>query len=178
MTKNSSQNPNLVSWLLLAFGCYVLITIISELIGVQFETVLICFIVWLLICGVVFIASEGEEARWDSEGPLALTFGLPVFVLIFAPLLIGVALLCWQTYQYFRTGSWISYSANEGMRYVSSNSGVLPPTEWVGLYNLLEKIPLSVCLILIAIPWFLVSWKLLAPLFDLISKSETDEPNV
>ncbi len=62
-----------------------------------------------------------------------------VGLMIFAPL----GILGWQAYGYLRNGQWISLSVLDAFRWMDVK-WAFAPTDWIGLYKLLESTPLSV----------------------------------
>ena len=66
-------------------------------------------------------------------------------------LMIGsVCLLGWQVYEYLRYNIWTSVSVITALGWI--NFGwALNPTDWLGLYNILIKTPLSLMMFVIGI---------------------------
>lgn len=62
--------------------------------------------------------------------------------------LAGFAIVFWQIYGYLRFSIWNEVSVITALMWIDSN-WALYPTDWIGLHNLLLKIPLSVLSILI-----------------------------
>jgi hypothetical protein len=57
-------------------------------------------------------------------------------------LLTPVGILGWQTYGYLRYSVWNSLSVIDALRWLGSNWASYP-TDWTGLYSVLEWMPLS-----------------------------------
>ena len=60
----------------------------------------------------------------------------------FGLMLCAVCLLGWQSYEYLRYNIWIPISVMTMLEWMKVG-WALNPTDWLGLYNLLIKIPLS-----------------------------------
>lgn len=54
----------------------------------------------------------------------------------------GVTTILAQVYRWFRYGEWVSYSAIDGLKKLG-NVWASYPEDWLGLYKLLDGIPLS-----------------------------------
>lgn len=62
----------------------------------------------------------------------------------------GVCVLGWQGYHYLRYNEWISVSLITALE-IMNIRWAFNPTDWLGLYNVLKAIPLSVTM-------FVVGW--------------------
>jgi hypothetical protein len=68
----------------------------------------------------------------------------------FGLMLCAVCLLGWQAYEYLRYNFWTSVSVITALGWM--NFGwALNPTDWLGLYNILIKTPLSLMMFVIGI---------------------------
>jgi hypothetical protein len=65
-------------------------------------------------------------------------------------MLIGVCVLGWQAYEYLRYSFWTPVSVIT-MLEVTKVGWALYPTEWLGLYNILNAIPLSLAYFVIGL---------------------------
>ena len=64
-------------------------------------------------------------------------------------LVIGsVCLLGWQVYEYLRYNFWTPVSIITVLKLMSF-SWALNPSDWIGLYNILAKMPLSLTMVVI-----------------------------
>ena len=86
-----------------------------------------------------------ENKKFDSDKVLFLVF-LGIF-------LSGIGIILWQILYYLKTGEWFSMSVvfllqKIGFEWTSN------PTDWIGIYNLLDRIPLSFACIMAG--WFLI----------------------
>lgn len=73
------------------------------------------------------------------------TLGLAFFVvLVVAPLLGGIGTFGWQVYHWLDAGEWTSRSVLDFLRWAGVQADwVQYPTRWVGLWKLLNRLPLS-----------------------------------
>lgn len=53
-----------------------------------------------------------------------------------------IGVVGWQVYGYLRFGFWQSISVIDALRW-TGNQWAVAPTDWVGLYGVLELLPLS-----------------------------------
>jgi hypothetical protein len=56
--------------------------------------------------------------------------------------LAALAIIFWQVYAYLRFSIWNEVSLITALMWIDSNWATYP-TDWIGLHNLLQKIPLS-----------------------------------
>jgi len=72
--------------------------------------------------------------------------------LTLGPLLSGAGVFGWQVYSWLSTGDWKSVSLLDFMRWAGSHpEWTETPTTWMGLWKLLNWIPLSVTLLLLGV---------------------------
>lgn len=72
------------------------------------------------------------------------------WLLVYSPVLTGIGLFCYQVYIWLRTGEWTAYSVLYGLSYFDNlKEWVVYPTSWIGIHKLLDKIPLSLFLIVV-----------------------------
>ena len=81
----------------------------------------------------------------EMEQIIAPWFGL---VACLVPMLVGVAVLGWQVYHWLYTGDWTSRSILDVVRWAAmsaemSNEWIQNPASWLGLWKLLNWLPLS-----------------------------------
>ena len=87
----------------------------------------------------------------EIEQILVPWFTLAVFLV---PMLVGVAVLGWQVYHWLYTGDWTSRSMLDVLRWAAmsaemSDEWIQNPTSWLGLWKLLNWLPLSATTIVI-----------------------------
>ncbi len=63
---------------------------------------------------------------------------------------IGLFILGWQVYGYFRYGSWVSYSMIDVFKYLNIDWAHYP-ADWIGFYNMFDSIPASIGLMVIGL---------------------------
>ena len=73
----------------------------------------------------------------------------------------GVAIPVYQTFLWLREGRWTALSVLDALKYVDTNperpyqwTWLYFPQDWIGFYKLLENTPLSLILVLLAVPFF------------------------
>lgn len=87
-------------------------------------------------------------------------FGL-LFLIVFglAPFLAGVLLIGFQSWGWISTGVWQSWSVIDGLALASSGSWLSAPHSFFGLHAILNAVPLSLALCVLAALAFWVSEK-------------------
>ena len=65
----------------------------------------------------------------------------------------GLGVVGWQVYEYLRYNTWNSLSVINAMQWMKIQ-WALNPADWIGLYNILCMIPLSLTMIVIG--WMVV----------------------
>ena len=70
-----------------------------------------------------------------------------LFVLSFS--VPGLGIITWQIYIYLKNDEWNSVSLITGLKYLN-NSWAAHPNDWEGLWNILNMVPLSVILLVLA----------------------------
>lgn len=68
------------------------------------------------------------------------------FISALALLVGGFCVVGWQVYEYLRYNIWTPVSVVTALEWMKIQ-WALNPTDWVGLYNILRKVPLSVAMI-------------------------------
>ncbi|MGS0696112.1 hypothetical protein [Shewanella sp. 0m-4] len=96
-------------------------------------------ILWGFIEGYV-----GKIKIKSLEGKLCSSLYLIVAILL---LLSGIGLVTSQSYNYLRFGNWEIISVVDGLALIEFNWAV-DPKDWLGVWNILSKIPLSLILCL------------------------------
>ena len=74
------------------------------------------------------------------------------WLLIVISFISGLSIFGYQVYYYLKNGTWFSISLIDSFAYIGSD-WALQPNNWYGIWNLLNKIPLSMMLAFIAIQW-------------------------
>lgn len=74
---------------------------------------------------------------------------LPAIALIFG----GLGVVGWQVYEYLRYNSWDSISIITALQWMKIQ-WAFNPTDWIGLYNILGMVPLSLTMIVVG--WMVV----------------------
>lgn len=72
-------------------------------------------------------------------------------------LLTPLGILGWQVYGYLRYAVWNSLSVIDALRWLGSSWASSTPTDWTGLYSILEWTPLSVGILILGALLYLVS---------------------
>lgn len=92
--------------------------------------------------------------RLASGGTTVLTsdsnnnFGNWIAILAISLLpLAGLAIVGLQTYAWLRSGVWFPFSVIDGAKLIFEYQWLAMPVDWIGLHNVLTKIPLSVVLV-------------------------------
>lgn len=75
------------------------------------------------------------------------------FIAALALIFGGVGVVGWQVYEYLRYNIWSSVSVITALQWMKIQ-WALNPTDWIGLYNILRMIPLSLTMIVIG--WMVV----------------------
>lgn len=96
------------------------------------------------------IPDNQRESPVQAFGMAVLLEGLLGF---FIGIIFGLAVLGYQVYSYLRVGKWLELSALDGLKYFASSdtwSWLWYPRDWVGVHDLLQSLPLSLFLVLVA----------------------------
>lgn len=101
--------------------------------------------------GLKWLRERFKRRFLEMEEIIASWIGLTVCV---GPMLVGVAVLVWQVYHWLYTGYWTSFSVLDVHLWASmsaemSNEWIQNPTSWLGLWKLLNWLPLSATSIVI-----------------------------
>jgi len=72
-------------------------------------------------------------------------------------LLTPLGILGWQVYGYLRYAVWNSLSVIDALRWLGSNWASSTPTDWTGLYSILEWTPLSFGVLILGALLYLVA---------------------
>jgi len=75
------------------------------------------------------------------------------FVAALALIFVGVGTVGWQVYEYLRYSIWNPVSVIDALQWMKIQ-WALNPTDWIGLYNMLKMVPMSLTLIVIG--WIVV----------------------
>src|SRR5262245_30143053 len=89
---------------------------------------------------------------------LERTFGF----LCYGSWLAAVVVLGLQIILYLKNGAWLSLSVIDGLVHLSGerpSAWLLHPQDWIGLHNLLDKLPLSLGLLLLGVVAFVLLLK-------------------
>lgn len=78
---------------------------------------------------------SGRKAETDWEPILTFAF-------IAVPIFSGIFVVVWQIYRYLRYDIWTSVSVIDALRW-SSVMWAHNPTDWLGIYRILDWMPLS-----------------------------------
>jgi hypothetical protein len=63
-------------------------------------------------------------------------------------MLCGFLVLGWQVYEYLRYSFWMPISVITGLSWIKLE-WALNPTDWIGVFNILSNIPLSLALVVV-----------------------------
>jgi hypothetical protein len=88
-----------------------------------------------------------HTARTDWIGVAALSVAVSLFF--------GICIFVWQIYEFLRFDVWYSVSLMDVLRTAEVRWATVP-TDWFGLYRILEWMPLSLLLPIIGVFWALV----------------------
>ena len=79
-----------------------------------------------------------------------------VAVAVFLWILTPIGILGWQVYGYLRYAVWNSLSVIDALRWLGSKWALSTPTDWTGLYSILNWTPLSVGVFVLGVLIYLV----------------------
>ncbi len=92
-----------------------------------------------------------KQSPWQEVKELAGLFAAMVFVA-------AIGFVGWQCFEFLRGGAWPRHSVITGLAWAGA-SWAVSPMDWLGLHWLLQKIPLSLGLIVSSFaPLLLLDW--------------------
>ncbi|WP_114835655.1 hypothetical protein U0027_05935 [Agrobacterium tumefaciens] len=73
-----------------------------------------------------------------------------IVVLVALPAVVGCGIILFQIYAYLRFSTWVSISVIDAAAYFSDDAWLSSPSDWNGLHSLLNMVPASLVLLVIA----------------------------